>query len=266
MLRAHYQTLPEQPRMSKIHFIGGEKGGVGKSVLARLLAQYHIDADKPFALFDTDQSHGAMLRFYGDYSKHISLDTFDDADLLMDAALAAHQNVLVDLAAQTSAPLFRWIDQNDFLALAAEEGVGVVFWHVMDDGADGIGLLQRLIDRYGDAAAYVVVQNYGRGKDFSAFQSSAARAAAEAVGARFIELPELHATTMRKVDHLAASFWAAGQSRPGGLGLMERQRLRVWMRKANDQIASLGPILAIGPAPGSVEDWLTGALDESSPV
>jgi hypothetical protein len=251
--------------MSKIHFIGGEKGGVGKSVLARLLAQYHIDGDKPFTVFDTDQSHGAMLRFYGDYSKHISLDAFDDADLLMEAALAAHQNVLVDLAAQTSRPLFNWIDQNDFLALAADEGVGVVFWHVMDDGADGIGLLQGLIDRYGDSAAYVVVQNYGRGKDFSAFQRSATRSAAEAVGARLIELPELHAATMRKVDHLAASFWAAGQSRPGGLGLMERQRLKVWMRKANEQLASLGPVLEPGPSGDSVQEWLNGALDESAP-
>lgn len=251
--------------MSKIHFIGGEKGGVGKSVLARLLAQYQIDNNQPFTVFDTDQSHGAMLRFYGDYSRSVSLDAFDDADLLMEAALATPQNVLVDLAAQTAAPLFRWIDQNDFLTLAADEGVGIVFWHVMDDGADGIGLLQRLIDRYGAAASYVVVLNYGRGKDFSAFRGSPARAAAEAVGARFIELPELHAATMRKVDHLAASFWAAGQSRAGGLGLMDRQRLKVWMRKANEQIASLGPVLAVQSPAESVQDWLTGALDETSP-
>ncbi len=29
--------------MNKIHLIGGEKGGVGKSVVARVLAQYLID-------------------------------------------------------------------------------------------------------------------------------------------------------------------------------------------------------------------------------
>jgi cellulose biosynthesis protein BcsQ len=29
--------------MTNIHLIGGEKGGVGKSVVARLLAQYFID-------------------------------------------------------------------------------------------------------------------------------------------------------------------------------------------------------------------------------
>jgi len=42
--------------MSTIHLIGGEKGGVGKSVVARLLAQYMIDHEIPFIGFDTDRS------------------------------------------------------------------------------------------------------------------------------------------------------------------------------------------------------------------
>ena len=41
--------------MANIHLIGGEKGGVGKSVVARVLAQYMIDKDIPFVGFDTDQ-------------------------------------------------------------------------------------------------------------------------------------------------------------------------------------------------------------------
>ena len=165
--------------MSKIHFVGGEKGGVGKSVLARLLAQYHIDHQLPFTAFDTDRSHGALLRFYAAYSRPIVLDDFESADLLMDAALSADQDVLVDLAAQTSLPLHRWIEQNDLLSLADEEQVPVVFWHVLDDGADGIALLNALFDRYEDKAAYVVVKNYGRGKDFSAFEASGARVRAQ---------------------------------------------------------------------------------------
>jgi len=43
--------------MSSLNFIGGEKGGVGKSVAARVLAQYFIDRKKPFTGFDTDRSH-----------------------------------------------------------------------------------------------------------------------------------------------------------------------------------------------------------------
>ena len=235
--------------MSKIHFIGGEKGGVGKSVLSRLLAQYHIDNGHAFTAFDTDRSHGAMLRFYGDYSRPISLDRFESADELVEAAVdaPAPRNIIVDLASQTALPLFRWIDQNDLLGLTAEEGIPVLFWHVMDDGADGLALLQRLLNQCGDGASYVVVRNHGRGKDFSALDVSPTRTAAETLGAAFIDLPELHAPTMRKVDHLNASFWAAVQNKASGLGLMERQRVKVWTRKAYAQFDALGSLLLDRP-------------------
>ncbi len=51
----------ETVTQSKIHLIGGEKGGVGKSMVARLLAQYFIDHAMPFVGYDTDRSHGALL-------------------------------------------------------------------------------------------------------------------------------------------------------------------------------------------------------------
>ena len=228
--------------MSKIHFIGGEKGGIGKSVLARLLAQYHIDNGLPFRAFDSDQSHGALLRFYRDYSQPIVLDDFESADRLMESAIASSRDILVDLAAQTSLPLHRWIEQNDLLALANDVPVKVVFWHVLDDGADGIVLLDTLFERYGGNAEFVVVKNYGRGKDFSAYEASPVCTRAEQLGAREIEIPGLHPATMRKIDHGSASLWAAAHSSASGLGLMDRQRVKVWtsrVYKQFDQLADM---------------------------
>ena len=248
--------------MSRIHFVGGEKGGVGKSVLARLLAQYHIDRGLPFQAFDADRSHGAMLRFYGEYSQPIVLDDFSSADQLMEAAVEREQDVLVDLAAQTSVPLFQWIDENDLLGLAVEEGIEGVMWHVLDDGVDSIELLEGLFDRYGAGARYVVVKNLGRGKDFSDFEGSSARATADALGAPVIELPELHATTMHKVDHGNLSFWAAGNNKQAGLGLLERQRVKVWTRKAYDRFDGLGASLFSKP----VSEPIPAAPEAVEPV
>lgn len=236
--------------MSRIHFIGGEKGGVGKSVVSRLVAQCLIDHEKPFRVFDADRSHGAMLRFYADYAEALLLDDFSSADRLMEAAVETEQEILVDLAAQTSLPLFRWIDENDLLGLAAEEGVQVVLWHVIDDGADAIGLLQRLFDKFGDSPSYVVVKNLGQGKDFSAFEASGTRRTADELGASVIEIAELHTGTMRKVDHANLSFWAAGNNKEAGLGLMERQRVKVWMRKGYEQFDSIGESLCARPGNG----------------
>ena len=233
--------------MSNIHFVGGEKGGVGKSVLARLLAQYHIDRDIPFYAFDTDRSHGALLRFYSDYTSAVALDAFDSADLIMETALQQPQDVIVDLAAQTATPLFQWIDDNDLMSLAGEEGVGVVFWHLLDDGADSIALLGSMLDRRDGGEHLVAVRNHGRGRDFGPFDRSPVRAEAEQTGVRLMDLPALHEATMRKVDHQGASFWAAANSRDG-LGLMDRQRVRVWLRKAYVPLDQMAAALFVAPA------------------
>ena len=74
--------------MSTIHLIGGEKGGVGKSVVARLLAQYMIDHEIPFIGFDTDRSHGSLLRFYTDYASPTVIDNYQSLDTIMETASA----------------------------------------------------------------------------------------------------------------------------------------------------------------------------------
>ncbi len=72
--------------MATIHLIGGEKGGVGKSVVARLLAQYMIDHELPFVGFDTDKSHGSLLRFYSDYASPTIIDSYRSLDAIMEVA------------------------------------------------------------------------------------------------------------------------------------------------------------------------------------
>ena len=62
--------------MTHIHLVGGEKGGVGKSLMARLLAQYFIDNSIAFIGFDSDRTHGALLRFYAGYASPISMDNY----------------------------------------------------------------------------------------------------------------------------------------------------------------------------------------------
>jgi hypothetical protein len=53
---------------------------------------------------------------------------------------------------------------------------------------------------------------------------------------------------MRKVDHANLSFWAAANNPQSGLGLMERQRIKVWTRKAYRQFDSLGAAAFYRPA------------------
>lgn len=230
--------------MSRIHFIGGEKGGVGKSVVARLCAQYCIDRAIPFAAVDADGSHGALVRFYADYTRPIDLTDVASADQILDLATEADQRVIVDLPAQSDRLLGAWLDESGIFELCAESGVQIVFWHVIDDGKDALTMLGRLLARYGAKARYCVVKNGGRGRAFTLFEQSATRAEAERLGAAVFELAELNAAAMQKIDRWDASFWAAvqGTTAPETFSRLERQRVKVWLQGAYDQIAKLGDL------------------------
>ncbi|MDD2811474.1 mobilization protein [Rhodoferax sp.] len=232
--------------MSSLNFIGGEKGGVGKSVVARVLAQYFIDHDQAFMGFDTDRSHTSFTRFYADYAAPVLVDSYEGLDRVVGIFESAPESgdiprVIVDMAAQTAAPLARWIQDSDLLSLLQDMGVRVNFWHVADAGKDSVELLGRLIETYGSSANYIIVKNHGRGSDFSQLDASSAMTKAVSLGAKVIDLAQLHEASMRKIDRQNASFWAAihQRSEPDALGMLERQRVKNWLKKSYEALDTL---------------------------
>lgn len=237
-------TLQLQPA-SKIHLVGGEKGGVGKSVVARLLAQHFIDNQVPFLGFDTDRSHGSLLRFYAGYASPALVDRYEALDRIIESAVdQPGRRVLVDLAAQTHEPLVKWIEESGVLDMAELSGIALHYWHVMDAGRDSVDLLERLLNRFGQRLNYVLVCNELRGDDFSMLEHSGQLERAKGMGAKVLRLKRLHDAVMQKIDARNASFWSAAQSSGAagpGLGLMERQRLKLWLHHAKAQLALAAP-------------------------
>jgi len=228
--------------MSNLHFIGGEKGGVGKSLVSRILAQYCIDRGLPFIGFDSDKSHGALTRFYTDYAAPVVVDDFKSLDRIVETAAASpEERVIVDLAAQTHQPLVRWLEDSGVLDLCGELGLTLTYWHVMDAGRDSVDLLKRLLDQFGARLNLVLVLNAIRGDQFGILGESGQRERAEQLGARVITLGHLSDATMQKIDARSTSFWAAVNHTEGNLGLLERQRVKVWLNRAYEQIASVAP-------------------------
>jgi hypothetical protein len=229
--------------MSTIHLIGGEKGGVGKSVVARLLAQYMIDHEIPFTGFDTDRSHGSLLRFYSDYASPTIIDNYESLDAIIETALAQpEQRILVDLAAQTHYPLAQWIEESGVLELAEELGISICYWNVMDSGKDSVDLLNKLLDQFRSRLNYILVQNQLRDEHFNILELSGVKERALAFDAKVITIKRLHAPVMTKIDSNSYSFWAAknkDNESLSALGLLERQRVKMWLNHAYKEIESL---------------------------
>ena len=230
--------------MAHIHFIGGEKGGVGKSLTARVLAQYMIDREIPFIGFDTDRSHGALMRFYSGYASPVVMDHYEALDVIVEAAAEQpERRILVDLAAQTHDALVRWMDDAGVINMADEMGMTIHYWHVMDSGKDSVDLLQKLLDRFGTGLKYVLVRNQVRGNDFSTLEQSGEQARALQLGAQIVSIRKLNETVMNRIDAGSSSFWKAKTSHDstdGGLGMMDRQRVKMWLRDVYREIDDVG--------------------------
>jgi hypothetical protein len=230
--------------MATIHLVGGEKGGVGKSLVARILAQYLIDHSIPFLGFDADRSHAALLRFYASYTSPVVIDDYQSLDRIVELATAeADRRILVDLAAQTHAPLSRWMEDSRLLDLIQEFNITLMYWHVMDNSFDSVELLRRLLDQFNDKLKLVLVLNQVRGERFDLLEASCQRTRAEQLGAKIVVLQRLGESTMHKIDSDSRSFWSAmnhAAGPDGNLGMLERQRVWVWIKRAYEEIDKVG--------------------------
>ena len=89
----------------------------------------------------------------------------------------------------------------------------------------------------------MLVRNQLRGDDFGQLERSGQLERALGLGARTVDVRRLHDAVVQKIDARNASFWLAknGSAIDGpGLGLMERQRLKMWMNHAYAEITRMG--------------------------
>lgn len=113
----------------------------------------------------------------------------------------------------------------------------------VDSGKDSLSLLKSLFDRFGSRMNYVIVLNQLRGEHFDLFEKSPEKAQADALRAKIITVKRLNQEVIAKIDAENASFWAAQQKgalNGHGLGILQRQRVKVWLQHAYGQIDGVG--------------------------
>jgi hypothetical protein len=154
--------------MARIHLIDGEKGGVGKSLFARVMVQYAIDKKVEHALVDADMTNQDVKRFYNyavdaEFSEAVSKG--DKADIIFE--LARKQPVIVNLPANVFPRVNNWITRGRLLEVADKYGVDICKWFVCDGGFESIDLFYQSMNLYKDKMLHVFVRNLGKTDDWS---------------------------------------------------------------------------------------------------
>lgn len=228
----------------RVDFILQGKGGVGKSLIASLLAQYYGRNGTSPRCIDTDPVNATFAGYRAFDVEALNIMEGDDInsrafDQLIERIMEdAGPQMVVDNGASTFVPLCSYLLQNDVVGLLTEAGHSVRFHTVITGGQalpDTIQGFSSLCQNIGGVPIVVWVNEYfgppvHNGKTFE--ESNVFAKYKDRVHA-LVTIPAVKPETfghdMQKMLKRHDTFSAADIS--SDYGIMERQRLRMMQRK-----------------------------------
>lgn len=250
MAKTESQPTGGQGRQAAIHITLQGKGGVGKSLVASLLAQYFGEKGRIVRCIDTDPVNRTLAQYSAlaaeklilrDEHNRIDQRAFDS--LMEEFLVADGGTFVVDCGASTFLPLWHYLLENNALDHLRDHG-RKVFVHTVITG--GQALLDTL-NGFSELAATSTERNmvvwinefFGKieaaGKRFSemtAYQSNLDKVLGAVVIAK-----RNQDTFGRDVEEMISSKLTFKQAiADGGLTLMAKQRLKVVQRDLFEQL------------------------------
>jgi hypothetical protein len=237
----------------EIHLTLQGKGGVGKSLVASLIAQYFMDRERSVRCIDTDPVNRTFAQYAAlgadwlclrDEHNRIDQRSFDN---LMERFLTQDGAIfVVDNGASTFIPLWHYLLENDALAYLRRHGRRVIVHTVITGGQallDTLNGFNELAQTGNERSLVVWVNEYfGRveadGKRFS--EMAAYRSNVEKVlGA--VVIPKRNQDTFgRDVEEMIAAKLTFKEAlATAHLPIMAKQRLKVVQRDLYEQLDTL---------------------------
>jgi hypothetical protein len=158
--------------MPTLHLVDGEKGGTGKSWVARTM--HHVfEAQKiPFIGVDADTANPTYKNVYPDVRQipfGIDHKTVDLADAIFQHAISS--DVIVNLPAQSHYAVHHWFSTKDVALQAKANNVTVKKWWISDGENDSIHLFLKSIEAHDSSIQHIFLQNLGRCDEWEYFDT-----------------------------------------------------------------------------------------------
>jgi hypothetical protein len=224
-----------------IHFIDGEKGGVGKSLFSRVIVQWFLDQGRPFYPVDTDRSNPTLFHTYKGITQRAFFSENKQLESNADAIfqLATERSVVVDLAAQSFRPLSKWIERNELLKIRHDYGIGMVNWFVCSGGVDSVNLFKITVKHFEGKIPHVLVRNlYMRDRWEAVEQEPEMRSLLEKYQIPIVDLPQLNYAERDFTEQYRITFAEARDS--SKLTILERGRINIFLRETYRSIEKTG--------------------------
>jgi hypothetical protein len=226
-----------QVRKQTIYWVGGSKGGVGKSMMTRALLECLSGAGRTVVLIECDTSNPDVAKAYKEEvpTELVDLDEADGWVHLVNTC-DSHKDraVVINTAARNNGAVRRFGRTLD--ASLDELGSELVTFWVINRQRDSLELLKEFMDAISHAAIHVVRNGYfGAEPKFELYNGSKVRELVESRGGQSLTLPDLADRVADDVYTKRLSFAAALKALPIG----NRAELARWRHEVRGMLGDL---------------------------
>jgi len=230
--------------MTKKHilFICSDKGGTGKSILSRAIADFIIrkKIEEETLLVDGDGEVGQLLQFYRDHSvvsaQIINAEKRDDFVEILKSDKAF---IIVDLPAASISHLQQLEEEIGFFDLLDKHNYQLIFLNVISPFKASIRSVKAMIELAGDKAKYVVIKNrfFGNDDDFHLYETSKGKKTLEQHDGLVLELHALSTGLLAIIDahNLTFNFVVTDTK----MKIAYQCRMKRWLNLVDSQLLKL---------------------------
>jgi CobQ/CobB/MinD/ParA nucleotide binding domain len=237
--------------MAKIHMILQGKGGVGKSVIAAMVAQYKVSKGQKPLCIDTDPVNATFVGYKALGVKRLEIMEAEEInprsfDSLIEMIATAKDDVIIDNGASSFVPLSHFLISNQVPALLLEMGHELVIHTVITGGQallDTVSGFSQLATQFPAEALFVVWLNPFWGPiehEGKSFEQMKAYTANKARVSAIVQIPNLKKETYgRDLSEMLQDRLTFDEALAlGSLTIMTRQRLKIIKGQLFDQLDS----------------------------
>src|SRR5580658_544620 len=140
--------------------VGADKGGVGKTTVARTLLDYFTAHHVPTRAFDSESPRGTLKRFHGDVADIVDATSVSDQMRIIDTLSTTDSTVtVVDVRAGLLSPTLRSLRDIGFLDAVKKGQITFVVFHILGSSIASLNEIEETAPFVGDSK-YFLVKNF----------------------------------------------------------------------------------------------------------
>ena len=232
--------------------IGADKGGVGKTTVARTLLDYLVRHQIRTRAFDTEIPKGTLKRFHPDITDIVDISQVADQMRIFDTVNSTDAAVsLIDVRAGLLSPTLSALRKIGFIDAAKKGEITLVVFHILGPSIASLEEIAQTANSLRDAK-YFMVKNFINDSHYFGWDDATYASYFKRVpDAVTIEIPKLVEMAAEQVEVASVPFasFIANKKQSGGVAsysLVLRGYVRHWLDNVWAQYDRTGLLKILG--------------------